>query len=65
MKLKSVVNAQMIEYGITTEELAEVLDMSPRSVYRIKSDETISLKKLRMLANYLHFTEEQKKGLLT
>lgn len=65
MKLKSVVNAQMIEYGITTEELAEVLDMSPRSIYRIKSDETISLKKLRMLANYLHFTEEQKKGLLT
>lgn len=65
MKLKSVVNAQMIEYGITTEELAEVLEMSPRSVYRIKSDETISLKKLRMLANYLHFTEEQKKGLLT
>jgi transcriptional regulator with XRE-family HTH domain len=65
MKLKSVVNAQMIEYGITTEELAEVLEVSPRSVYRIKSDETISLKKLRMLANYLHFTEEQKKGLLT
>lgn len=65
MKLKSVVNAQMIEYGITTEELAEVLEMSPRSIYRIKSDETISLKKLRMLANYLHFTEEQKKGLLT
>ena len=65
MKLKSVVNAQMIEYGITTEELAEVLDMSPRSIYRIKSYETISLKKLRMLANYLHFTEEQKKGLLT
>lgn len=65
MKLKSVVNAQMTEYGITTEELAEVLEMSPRSIYRIKSDETISLKKLRMLANYLHFTEEQKKGLLT
>lgn len=65
MKLKSVVNAQMIEYGITTEELAEVLEMSPRSIYRIKSDETISLKKLRMLAKYLHFTEEQKKGLLT
>lgn len=39
--------------------------MSEGNVRKIIREQTISYKTLVALANYLHFTEEQKKGLLT
>lgn len=39
--------------------------MSEGNVRKIIREQTISYKVLVMLSNYLHFSDDQKKGLLT
>lgn len=63
--LSAVVAAQKKLYGISTVELGQVLEMSPGNVNKIIREGTISYNTLQMLANYLHFTDEQKKQVLT
>lgn len=64
-ELKAAVASQKAKYGISTKDIADALGMSPGNVNKIIREGTISYAVLRQLSNYLHFSEEQKKDILT
>ena len=62
--LQGNVVGNMNKYGIKAEEVAAMIGKSPTTFYRLIRQENIKYLDLVIIANYLHFTDEQKAEIL-
>lgn len=64
-KLYGAVLGNAKAHGITFEEIGWKLGMTAGNVRRILREQTIRYEDLKIIANFVQLTEEQKKDILT
>ena len=62
--LRGTIKGNMIRYDITMEELAGVTGKDKSTLYRQIRDGNIKYSDLKIIANHLNFTPEQKAAIL-